>query len=62
MSVTTTSDKHVEKAKELVEGAYKEILLALDPDTWGSKDYTDDYIEGLHNSLFKLSQIKRQLL
>jgi len=61
MSVTTTADKHIEKAKELVEGAYKELLLALDTDTWGSKDYDNNYIEGLHHSLFKLSEIKRTL-
>ena len=45
MSVITTADEHLERAKEYVEKARKEIgLVLIDSEMWGAKDYKKDYV------------------
>lgn len=36
MSVTTTADEKIRNAKELLSQAYKELLVVLNEDTWGT--------------------------
>jgi hypothetical protein len=61
MGVITTADEKRDKAKEHVDLAYKYLLEALDPGTWGSDDFNKDYISTMEESLLKLIQIKRDL-
>jgi hypothetical protein len=42
MSVTTTADEKIRKAKDLISDAYKELLIVLDEDTWDTMNLEKD--------------------
>ena len=59
MSVTTRADEKIREARENLDVAYKNILIVLNPDTWGHEEYSSEFLEGLHkiaNDLFKLKK------
>jgi len=61
MSVTTTVDENIQTAKDHISSAIKELLNTVDEDTWGHHDMSDEYLETIHDSILKLSLIKRKL-
>lgn len=56
--MTTEADEKIEDARKNIELAYKNIVVALNSDTWGSDNYRSHYIICLHQSLTKLLEIK----
>ena len=60
MSVDTTADQKIRKAKALISEAYKELLVFLDEDTWGHANYDDLYIERIHEIASELLKLKRK--
>lgn len=62
MSVITTADKKKEEALEHVTQAYKLLMEALDPNTWGSEEYMREYVLKMEKSLLRLGKIKRDLI
>jgi len=61
MGVVTTADEKRDKAKELIQEAYSLLSQAVDPETWGSKDFSEQYIDKLEDCLVELRKIKRKL-
>ena len=61
MAVRTTADEILDRVKDNLNKAQKELLLILDTDTWGSDNYSKEYIETLEEILLALSRIKRDL-
>lgn len=61
MSVRTIADDLREEAKDHIEKAYKCLLAALDPETWGSEDFNEDYIATMEEALVRLIKLKRDL-
>ena len=61
MGVTTTADEKIAMAKELLSSAYKELLIVLDEDTWGHKDFNEEYITTIHEVSSELLKLKRKL-
>ena len=49
------------RAKELISEVYKELLVVLDEDTWGHKDFVDGYIENVQEVAVELLKLKRKL-
>lgn len=62
MSVRTTADEKLDEAKDLINQAYKLLLEVLNPDTYGSDEYEEEYINTVHESVLDLLKIKRKLL
>jgi hypothetical protein len=61
MSVHTTADKAIDKAKSLLLEASQQLLAALDEKTWGSSEFGDDYINTMHEVALELLKLKRKL-
>jgi hypothetical protein len=61
MSVQTTADERRYEAKQLIKQAYKCLTEALDPYTWGAKDYNESYIETMEDALVSLRKMARKL-
>jgi hypothetical protein len=61
MSVITTSDGKIEKAKELMSEAYKELLLVFLDETNNNSAYKDEYIDEIHEVALQLLKLKRKL-
>jgi hypothetical protein len=61
MSVTTTADEKIRKAKECLSEAYKELLIVLDEDTWGHNDLKESYLEDIQMAVFEIMKIKKKL-
>ena len=61
MSVTTTADEKIMKSKELISDAYKELLIVLDESTYGHDEYTEEYIQTVHEVAMELLKLKRKL-
>lgn len=61
MSVTTTADERRRSALEHLEEAYKDILIFLNPDTWGNSEYSSEYKEEMHEVLTELNKLKSKL-
>jgi len=59
--MTTTADEKITKAKDLISDAYKELLIVLDEDTWGHKDFKDGYIDTVQEVAMELLKLKRKL-
>jgi hypothetical protein len=56
--MTTEADEKLEEARKNINLAYKNILEALNTDTWGRSQFNKLYIAQLHNCLIKLEQVK----
>jgi hypothetical protein len=61
MSVITTADEHITKAKELISEAYKNLLVVLDEETWGHKDYNETFLDNVQEVAMELLKLKRKL-
>ena len=61
MSVTTTADEKIRKAKELMAEAYKELLVVLDEETWGHNDFKAGYIDTVLEVTAALLKLKNKL-
>lgn len=61
MSVTTTADEHVRAARENLNDAYKNLLVALNEDTWGHNEYSVEYMEKLFDVARELLQLKKKI-
>jgi hypothetical protein len=61
MSVRTTADEYLDNVKDNIREAYSNILKVLDDDTWGSSDFSSEYIETLDEVCLSLLKIKRLL-
>ena len=61
MSVNTTADDCILKAQELISEARKELLIVLNEDTWGHRDFKEGYIEEVHQIVSDLLKIKKRL-
>jgi hypothetical protein len=57
----TTADEKFEEARENIKLAYKNILEALNPNTWGRDNYKELYVAQLHHCLIKLDEVKQIL-
>jgi len=57
MSVTTTADEKIENARDGIRSAIKDLHTAIDPETWGSSDFTserDDEILEIYKTLLDI--------
>lgn len=61
MSVNTTASECIDKVRENIEEAYKNILIVLNPDTSGNDEYKKEYIDDLHDVAVELLKIKRKI-
>lgn len=61
MSVRTTADDKVEEAKEHLRQAYKALLVAMDEDTWGYADYSEEYLNTIRKVSGKIVKWKSKL-
>ena len=61
MSVRTTAENKRDEAKEYVEKAYKLLIEATDPETWGSEDWNKGYRNKLEKSISRLRKVKNSL-
>jgi len=61
MSVITTADKKIRKAKELMSEAYRELVRATDEDTWGYNDFEEGYINKVRKVMVKLIKLKKSI-
>lgn len=61
MSVRTPADEKRDEAKEHISEAYKCLLDTLNPDTWGSDQFSKEYIATMEESLLMLIRLKRDL-
>lgn len=61
MSVTTTADEKIRKAKDLISDAYKELLIVLVEDTWGHNEFREGYIDEVEEVAMELLKLKRKL-
>jgi hypothetical protein len=61
MGVTTTADEKIRSAKDLISEAYKELLIALDVDTWGHNEFKEEYIDQVQEVVIELLKLKRKL-
>lgn len=61
MSVRTTADEKKDEALEHLHEAYKCLLEVLDPETYGSGDFNDEYIHAIEEAIPALLKIKRIL-
>jgi hypothetical protein len=61
MSVTTTSDEKIILAKEYINYAYKELLSAIDDNTWGHDEFNDEYLNKIEDAILQLLKLKRML-
>jgi hypothetical protein len=59
MSVTTTADEHIDRAKEYIEKARKEIgEVLVDTEMWSANDYRPGY---LRNCFWRVDALLRPL-
>lgn len=63
MSVVTTSDEHISKAKQNLydalqdlNAAYDNLRVATDPNTWGSGSFEKSYLNILNDCQLTLSR------
>jgi len=61
MSATTTADEKIESVRANVRDAVKDLREFLDPETWGSGDYSDEFIEEVEEVYLELCRIKKKL-
>jgi hypothetical protein len=61
MSVRTEADDAIDRAKDHINSAYKELSKALDKDTWGSDDYKEEYMDKVQEAALLLLKIKRSI-
>jgi len=61
MSVNTAADEKINKAKEHISRASKELLNVLDKDCWGNSNLNDDYIEEIETIVISLLKMNRKL-
>lgn len=59
--MTTTADEKRVEAKEHIQKATEALKEFLHDDTWGRKEYSDEFIEKIENALLQLWQIGRVL-
>ena len=59
MSVTTTADEAVTRIKESILDIMSNIRNATDPDTWGSSDFNDEFVDDLNQLYITLSKFRR---
>ena len=57
----TTAQEKLESARNSVEQAYKDLLVFLNSDTWGHKDYNDLFIDHIQEVSSDLLKVKRKL-
>lgn len=69
MGVTTRADEirrgipdKLEPAIKSIQEAKEDIEKILDPDTWGSEDYTQEFIKSARKDLLKLSKMRHKLM
>lgn len=62
MSVKTEADTLLEEAREELSSSIAKFQKVLDPDTWGSKQYKDEFIEDLDLAVVELLRIKKRLI
>ena len=61
MSVITTSDEKITEAKELLKQASKNLMIAVDDDTYGSDQYEEAYRITLEHIMVELITLRRKL-
>lgn len=61
MGVVTTADEKISRAKELMNEAYKELLICLNDETWGHNDFSSEYIDAIQEVAVELIRLKRKL-
>ena len=61
MSVTTSADRSKDEALEHVKQAYKCLLDTINPNTWGSEDFSKEYNLKIHKALINLADINNDL-
>ena len=61
MSVTTTADEKIESARNNIRSAIKDLHSAIDPDTWGSGDFTSERDDDILEVYKTLLDIRKKL-
>ena len=61
MEKSKTSVEQITQAKDHINKAFMQISNAIDPDTWGCDDLSEDYKDSLQKVLMNLLYIKRKL-
>jgi len=56
----TTAQEKINRAKELMSEAHKELLVVLGEDTHGYGELSYDYIDTLHQVINELFNLKRK--
>jgi len=59
MSVRTDADKALEDARNHITEAYKCLLTVINPDTWGSDGYSEEFDKKLMESLTELNKLRK---
>lgn len=61
MSVTTAADEAIESARRDIKSAIKSLHTAIDPDTWGSEDYSNERDEEILELYKILLDVRKKL-
>lgn len=61
MGVRTTADDKLDEVIDNINDAYKNIMVVIDPNTWGSEEFKSEYLFKLEEIAIKLARIKRDL-
>lgn len=59
--MTTEAEEYINRAKDAISKARKELLCALDEEVDGYYDFLPEYIEEIMDSIKALDNIKREL-
>lgn len=61
MSVRTTSDEKLDEAAEHLKKAWRLMIEAIDPGTYGSNEFRPDYIEQVNQDSSTVFQVYKRL-
>ena len=61
MSVTTTADEHLDRAKDNIQSAIKNLSEFVIEECWGVEDFSSTYRVTLRNCLQELLKVREEL-
>jgi len=59
MSVRTAADEALEDVRNHINDAYKSLLIVINPDTWGSDCYSEEFNKKLMETLTELNKLRK---
>ena len=61
MSVRTKADELLTEVREEIKNSSDKLLVVLSSNTWGHDDFSDDFINAIHEAVLKLREVKKLL-